>query len=205
MRDLLPPQLLEDRIGPLDAAVDARGNAFAPQFGLHRAADLGEEFLVGMARAISMAPDDLVVGVRLQVLEGQVFQLAAHLAHAQAVRDGRVDLDGLARDALAPLGAEIAQGAHVVQAVGQLDHDDADILHHGQQHLAEALGLAVLGGEEIQLAELGDAVDAARHLLAELLADLLDGDAGILHHVVQQAGLHGRPCPCACPPGCGPP
>ena len=51
-----------------------------------------------------MARDDLVVGVRLQVLEGQVFQFAADFAHAQAVRDGRVDLDGLARDALAPLG-----------------------------------------------------------------------------------------------------
>ena len=87
---------------------------------------------------------------------------------------------------------EVAERAHVVQAVGQLDHDDADILHHGQQHLAEALGLAVLGGEEIQLGELGDAVDAAGHLVAELLAHLLDGDAGVLHHVVQQAGLHGH-------------
>ena len=88
-------------------------------------------------------------------------------------------------------GLEIAQGPHVVHAVGQLDHDDADILHHGQQHFAEALRLPVLGGEEIQLGQLGDAVHAARHFLAELLAHLLDGDAGILHHVVQQAGLHG--------------
>jgi hypothetical protein len=78
-----------------------------------------------------------------------------------------------------------------VDAVGQLDQDDADILHHGQQHLAEAFRLAVLGREEIQLGQLGDAIDAARHFLAELLAHLLDGDAGILHHVVQQAGLHG--------------
>ena len=78
-----------------------------------------------------------------------------------------------------------------VDAVGQLDHDDADILHHGQQHLADALRLPVLGGEEIQLGQLGDAVHAACHFLAELLAHLLDGDAGIFHHVVQQAGLHG--------------
>src|ERR1035437_7808885 len=51
--------------------------------------------------------------------------------------------------------------------------------------------LPVLGGEEIQLGQLGDAVHAACHFLAELLAHLLHGDAGILHHVVQQAGLYG--------------
>ena len=89
-------------------------------------------------------------------------------------------------------GLQVAQRAHVVQAVGQFDHDDADVLHHGEQHLAEALGLAVFGGEYIELGELGDAIDAARHLVAELLAHLFDGDAGVLHDVVQQAGLHGH-------------
>ena len=39
-----------------------------------------------------------------EMLEGQVLQFAADFAHAQAVGDGRVDLDGLARDTLAPLG-----------------------------------------------------------------------------------------------------
>ena len=143
-------------------------------------------------RLDSMALEDLLVGIRLQVLEGQILEFAAHLAHAEAVRDRRVDLDGFARDALAPLRAEVAQRAHVVYAVGQFDQDDADVLDHGEQHLADALGLAVFGREYIELGELGDAVDAARHLGAELLAHLLDGDAGVLHDVVQQAGLHGH-------------
>ena len=76
-----------------------------------------------------------------------------------------------------------------MQPVRQFDDDDPDIVHHRQQHFAEALRLAFLGGKEIQLAELGDAVHAARHVLAEILANILDSDAGILHHVVQQAGL----------------
>ncbi len=135
---------------------------------------------------------DLLVGVRLQVLEREVFEFAANLAHAEAVRDGRVDLDGLARDALAPLGAQVAERAHVVHAVGQLHHDDADILHHGEQHLAEAFGLAVFGGKDVEFAQLGDAVDAARHFFAELLAHLFDRDAGVFDDVVQQAGLHGH-------------
>src|SRR5713226_9032668 len=29
------------------------------------------------------------------------------------------------------------QGAHVVQTVGQLDEHDANVIHHGQHHLAQ--------------------------------------------------------------------
>ncbi len=83
----------------------------------------------------------------------------------------------------------MAQRAHVVQPVGQLDNDHAQIIDHGQQHLAEAFGLPVFGGEEIQLAQLGNAVHAARHFFAKGLANLFDGNAGVLHHVVQQAGF----------------
>ena len=43
--------------------------------------------------------------------------------------------------------------------------------------------------EEVQLAELGDAVHAARDFVAELFADLFDRDAGIFDDVVQQPGL----------------
>ena len=43
---------------------------------------------------------------------------------------------------------QVLQRAHVVQAVGELDQDDADVVDHGQEHLAEVLGLALLGGGE---------------------------------------------------------
>jgi hypothetical protein len=102
-----------------------------------------------------------------------------------------VDLDGLAGDALAPLGADVAEGPHVVDAVGKLDHDDADVLDHGEEHLAEAFGLTFLGAEDIELGELGEAIDAAGDFVAELLADLLDGDAGVLDDVVKKSGLDG--------------
>ena len=38
--------------------------------------------------------------------------------------------------------------AHVVQAVGQLDEHDADVVHHGQHHLAQVLGLLLFAGGE---------------------------------------------------------
>ena len=77
-------------------------------------------------------------------------------AHAQAVRDGRINLDGLGGHVRAPLRTEITERTHVVQAVGQLHDDHPNIIDHGQQHLAETR-LAFLGAVDIQLAELGDA------------------------------------------------
>jgi hypothetical protein len=91
----------------------------------------------------------------------------------------------------AALGTEISERAHVVQAIGQLHDDDADVIDHGQQHFAEALGLAFPGVEDIELAELGDAVDATGHLVAETLADFVGGHASVFDEVVQEAGFDG--------------
>src|SRR5208283_2667128 len=125
--DLLPAQLHEDGVGTLDAAPDARRNAFAPQLGLQGLADFVEEFLVGMSLALD-GGDDFAIGVRLQVLEREVLELTAHLAHSKAVGDGRIDFEGLAGNALAAFRSQVAERAHVVNAVGQLYHDDAYIL-----------------------------------------------------------------------------
>jgi len=60
-----------------------------------------------------------------------------------------------------------------------------------QQHFAEALGLAFLGVEDVEFAELGDAIDAVGDLIAEALADIVGGHAGIFDEIVQQAGFDG--------------
>jgi hypothetical protein len=78
-----------------------------------------------------------------------------------------------------------------VQAVGQLDQDDAHVARHGQQHLAEGLGLAFLAGVELQLVQLGQPVHQLGHRRAEALDQLGLGDAAVLHGVVQQRGHHG--------------
>ncbi len=70
---------------------------------------------------------------------------------------------------------------------GPADDDHPDVVHHRQQHFAEALRLPFFGREEIQFAQLGDAIHAACHVLAEVLANVLHGDACVFHHVVQQA------------------
>ena len=68
------------------------------------------------------------------------------------------------------------QRAHVVQPVGELDQQHAGVVGDGEQQLAEILGLLGVLGDEVELAELGQAVDQPADLLAERLVDLLAGD-----------------------------
>ena len=89
------------------------------------------------------------------------------------------------------LARHVAQGAHVVRAVGQLDQDDAHVARHGQQHLAERLGLVFLAGVELQLVQLGQAIHQFGHRRAEALDQLGLGDAAVFHGVVQQRGHQG--------------
>jgi hypothetical protein len=124
--------------------------------------------------------------------ETEVFQFAANLAHAETVRDGGIDFERLAGDFLLALGIEMFEGAHVVQPVGELDEDDADVVDHGQHHFAEVLGLRFFSGREIDFADLGDALDDVGNLFAEFLADFDGGDRSVFNGVVEQAGGDGN-------------
>jgi hypothetical protein len=125
----------------------------------------------------------------VEVLEAQLLEFAEQGVQAEAVRDRRVDLERLARDPPALLRIDRVERAHVVQPVRELDQHDAHVARHRQQHLAEVLRLRLLGRGELQLVELGDAVDQVGDHGAEALDQLLLGDAGVLEDVVQQRGL----------------
>ena len=80
--------------------------------------------------------------------------------------------------------------AHVVQAIGELDEDDADVVHHRQQHLAEVLRLTLFARRERDGAELGDALDDVGDLRSEELGNPLGGGQRVLDDVVQQPRPH---------------
>ena len=84
------------------------------------------------------------------------------------------------------------QRAHVVQAIGEFDQDDSDVVDHRQHHLAKILGLLLLAGGEIYSADFGDALDDMRYLFSELLANVDDGDRGVFDGIVQQARGYGN-------------
>ena len=104
------------------------------------------------------------------------------------MREGRVDVESLLRYLDLLLRRQVTERAHVVRAIGELDENDADVAGHGEDHLAEVLGLLLLARGEIDLADLGHAVDERGDLGSEDLLDLLDARQGVLHGVVEQAG-----------------
>jgi hypothetical protein len=72
-----------------------------------------------------------------------------------------------------------------VRAVGELHEDHAQIAHHRQHHLAERLRLRLGARLELDLVELGDAVDDLGDRCAELLRELFLGDRRVFDDVVQ--------------------
>ena len=149
--------------------------------------DLADEFLLVAARALQFALEHLVA-VRVQRAKPEILELELDRVQAEALGDRRVDLQRLARDAPPLDRRHDAERAHVVHAVGELDHDDADVAHHRQQHLAEALRLRLLAVLELDLIELADAVDELGDDLAEDRGDLGLGGRRVLDHVVQDGG-----------------
>jgi hypothetical protein len=74
-----------------------------------------------------------------------------------------------------------------VGTVRQFDQDDADVAGHGQQHLAERLGLVFFPGVEMQFVQLGQAIDQFCNRRSKALDQFCFGDATIFQRVVQQS------------------
>ena len=74
-----------------------------------------------------------------------------------------------------------------MEPVRQLDQDDPDVVHHGQEHLAKILRLPGFLGVEAELVDLGEPVDDVGNVPAEILFDLLQWNDRVLHDVVQQS------------------
>jgi hypothetical protein len=87
-----------------------------------------------------------------------------------------------------PLLRQVMQRPHVVQPVGQLDEDDADVVHHGEQHLAEVLRLPLLARRERIALILVTPSTTWAHVGPEQLLDALDGRQSVLDDVVEQPG-----------------
>ncbi len=131
-------------------------------------------------------------GLRVDVAEGQFLQFLAHVLHAHAPGERRIDLHRLLGDALALVLRHVVERAHVVQAVGELDEQHAHIVGNGQQQLAQVFRLLGLLGNEIELLELGQALDELADVSPKIVVDLVAGRVGVLDRVVQQRDGDGR-------------
>ena len=76
-----------------------------------------------------------------------------------------------------------------MEPVRELDHEHADVLGHGDDHLADGLRLGTVA--VFEFVELGHPVDEHGNFVTELVAQMVEGVLGVLHRVVQQRGGHG--------------
>ena len=143
-----------DRVEMFFTAADAAGNA---RF-LQTPVDFRQDLLNHLFAVAARRFDDLfnhAIAIRVERLEAQLFQLDLQVMDTQAMRQRTVDLQSFQRDATTLVWTQRAQRTHIVRAVGQLDENDADILHHRHDHLAEVLSLRLFLVAEGQLIQLG--------------------------------------------------
>ena len=147
---------------------------------------LDERLAVGPALVDHLL--DLAVAPRVQGREGEVLELPLEGVDAEPVRERRVDLERLLGLLdLLRLG-HVRERAHVVQPVRELDDQHADVARHRDDQLAVVLGLVLLLAVEVDLRQLGDAVNQRGDLAAEEALDVVEAGAGVLDGVVHQGG-----------------
>ena len=129
----------------------------------------------------------------LGIFQRQVFQLALYRIQAQAVRQRHVNIDGFGRDFELLVFGHGIQGAHIVQAVGQLDENHAHIVRKGKKNFFEVLGLQrsrlVLVKDDVYF---GEPVHNTRHRSTKARFDVGEGVFGVFHHIVQKGAHHRR-------------
>ena len=178
-----------DVLGPAaDIGLDPGGEQFVFQL-VHHLADKTLTVQPPLVQQLG----DLLVLVGLQVTERQVFQFPLDMADAQAVCQGGVDIEDFAGDTVALLVVGGLHRADRAGALGQLDQGHADIVDHGDQHLAQVFHLR-LAAQYLGLAwtEAGTdgghaqhAVDQLGHHRAEFLADRGQGNLPLAHAAIQ--------------------
>ena len=183
--------LAEHRPGLLLPAFDASLDVVFLEQGRKRVLDLGEHTLVAL-RYLRQPGGHRAVGFGIDEAEGDLLQLLAHALHAHAPGQRRIDFHRLLGDAHALVLAHMVEGTHVVEPVGELDQENANVLRNRQQQLAQILGLLGLLGNKVQLLELGQPFHQLAHVRTEQFVDLGAGRGGILDRVVQQGDRDGR-------------
>ena len=130
--DALLQQLLVDAVEALNAAFDAGGNARFLELVSKNVLDAGKKLFPPRLNRLA----DLVVGDRVEIAEAEVLEFAANFAHPKAVRNWTVNVECFFRDFLLAVWLKMLERAHVVQTVGKLDENDANVIDHGEHHLA---------------------------------------------------------------------
>ena len=90
-------------------------------------------------RSASCSAISLYLG-GIHVAEGQILKFPLDLPDAQSIGERGEDVERLLGNSLALALGHVAQGPHVVQAVGELDQHHSHVIAHGEEGLAQRFG-----------------------------------------------------------------
>src|SRR6185437_1798679 len=148
--------------------------------------------IVALGALLRNETREVAICICLEMLEGKILQLPAHLRHSETVRQRRVEIARFLPYAATLFFGKRLQRAHVVKPIGQLDDDDARVLGDREQQLAIVLDLRIARCVRRQVLDLGEAIDDPGDFLAELELDVGEGEARVLDHVVHEASYDCR-------------
>ena len=129
--------------GRAGAAIDLTVDAMFDKLALELVGDAPDALPSRRTVQLRQPHDDGAARFRLDLRAGQILQLLAHVLHADASSERRVDLERFLRDAGGRFSSFSMpmQRAHVVQPVDQLHQQHTDVVGHGEHELAEILRL----------------------------------------------------------------
>ena len=136
-------------------------------------------------------PRKELVAVWREMTERPVFELPFPLKYPQTPRQRRKEIQSLLTEALTLGFRKRIGGLDVVETVGQLDQDNPDVPRHRHEHLAQRAELRVFQIRQVELGELGDAIDQVGDLGPELAGNGLDVAGRVLDDVVKQGRAKG--------------
>ena len=187
--DILALHLAPDRVRTLLAAGYLRiADAALAQYAIECRNDPRDEIAALLAQE-GEARLQALPRIGIELGESEILELVLHAMHADALGERRVNVHRLARDAASLVVVlDVVERLHIVQAVGELDEEDANVFRHRQHQLAEVLRLLRLVRLQLDARQLGDAVDQPRDVWTEQPLDVLERRDGVLDGIVQQAG-----------------
>ena len=183
-RQALLLHLAVDAVQVLFAPEHMRDEALFPQAPFQAVADLGDDFLAVAADALDFLLDDAVAH-RVERGEAEFLEFEADPVDAETLRDRRVDIEGFTCYTAALDRGEGAERAHVVQAIGELDEDDTDIVRHRHEHFLKIRRLLFGVRFEFDLREFAQTVDDRCDLVAKLRTDFFLAGFRVFDNVMQ--------------------
>ncbi len=182
-RHVLVGHLAVDAVERLFATTNLGLDTVVGESPTHRVRQALQGLAAAPAHLVQLGVEHAVT-IGVEVAKREVLEFVDQSRQAQTARDWCVDVQRLGRHPASLFRLHCAERTHIVQAVSQLDQDDADIARHRQQHLAEVLSLRLLARSKVNLVELGDALDQIGDLVAEARGQFGAADASVFNDVV---------------------